>query len=115
MKKSIIIVGSILVIVNLLLGLIISAYGCVNLVASTVILVLTAVVLLLINGRMSLKDGYVVSLNILIPIIGLIQYLIAIFMPSRFSDNWGLITILVLIALEAILLAAANSISSKIR
>lgn len=113
MKQSIILIGSILVIVNLLLGLIISAYGCINLVASTVILVLTAVVLLLVNGRMSLKDGYVVSLNILIPIIGLIQYLIAIFMPSRFSDNWGLITLLGLIAIEAILLVATSSISKK--
>ncbi len=114
MKQSIIIIGSILVVVNLLLGLIISAYGCVNLVASTVILVLTAVILLLANGRMGLKDGYVVSLNILIPIIGLIQYLIAVFMPSRFSDNWGLITLLVLTAIEAILLVAANSITTKI-
>lgn len=113
MKQSIILIGSILVIVNLLLGLIISAYRCINLVASTVILVLTAVVLLLVNGRMSLKDGYVVSLNILIPIIGLIQYLIAILMPSRFSDNWGLITLLVLISIEAILLVATNSISKK--
>lgn len=115
MKRSIFCIGSILVIVNLLLGLIISAYGCVNLVASTVILVLTAVVLLLINGRMSLKDGYVVSLNILIPIIGLIQYLIAIFMPSRFSDNWGLIMLLALTVIEAIILIAANRISTKIR
>lgn len=113
MKRSIFLIGSILVIVNLLLGMIISAYGYINLVASTVILVLTAVVLILINGRMSLKDGYAVSLNILIPIIGLIQYLIAIFMPSRFSDNWGLITLLVLIAIEAILLVATNSISKK--
>lgn len=115
MKRSIFLIGSILVIVNLLLGLIISAYGCVNLVASTVILVLTAVILLLANGRMNLKDGYVVSLNILIPIIGLIQYLIAIFMPSRFSDNWELITLLVLLVIEAIILVAANSISTKIR
>lgn len=115
MKRSIFLIGSILVIVNLLLGLIISAYGCVNLIASTVILVLTAVFLLLVNERMSLKDGYVVSLNILIPIIGLIQYLIAVFMPSRFSNNWGLITLLVLIAIEAILLVATNSISTKIR
>lgn len=115
MKRSIFLIGSILVIVNLLLGLIISAYGCVNLVASTVILVLTAVILLLINGRMSLKDGYVVSLNILIPIIGLIQYLIAIFMPSRFSDNWGLIMLLALTVIEAIILIAANRISTKIR
>ena len=115
MKKSIILAGVVLVLVNLLMGLIIPAYGCINLVTSTVILVLTAVVLILINGRMSLKDGYVGSLNILIPIIGLIQYLIAIFMPSRFSDNWGLITLLVLIAIEAIILVAANSISTKIR
>lgn len=115
MKKSIIIVGSILCIVNLLLVLIISAYGCINLIAATVIVVLTTIMLLVVNNSVRLKDGYKVSMNVIIPIIGTIQYLIGIFMPSQFSDNWGLITILVLIALEAILLAAANSISSKIK
>lgn len=115
MKKSIIVIGSILFIINLLLGLIISAYGCVNLFVSTAIILLTTIILLVVNDYMRLKDGYKVSLNVIIPIIGLIQYLIAIFMPSRFSDNWGLITLLVLIAIEAIILVAANSISTKIR
>lgn len=115
MKQSIILIGGILVIVNLLLGLIISMYGCVNLIVTTVIIVLITIILLFVNARMCIKDGYKVSLNIIIPIVGTIQYLIGIFMPSRFSDNWGLITLLALIALEAILLVAANSISTKIR
>lgn len=115
MKQSIILIGSILVVVNLLLGLIISAYGCANVIATTIILVLTTIFLLFVNGRMRLKAGYKVSLNVVIPIIGAIQYFIGLFMPSRFSDNWGLITLLALIALEAILLIAANSISTKIR
>lgn len=115
MKKSIIIVGSILCIINLLLGLIISAYGGVNLIVTTAIIILTITILLGVNDTVSLKDGYKVCLNVIVPIIGTIQYLIGIFMPSQFSDNWGLITILVLIAIEVILLVAANSISTKIR
>lgn len=115
MKQSIILIGSILVVANLLLGLIISAYGCANLIATTIIIVLTTIFLLFVNGRMRLKGGYKVSLNIVIPMIGTIQCLIGILMPSRFSDNWGLITLLALIALEAILLVTANSISTKIR
>lgn len=114
MKKSIIVIGSILFIINLLLGLIISAYGCVNLFVSTAIILLTTIILLVVNDYMRLKDGYKVSLNVIIPIIGTVQFLIGIFMPRQFSDNWGLIAILILTAFEVILLIAANSISTKI-
>ena len=115
MKKSIILIGATLALVNLLFGLIISAYDYFNLAISTIVIVLTFLILLAINGLMRLKDGYKVSLNIVIPAIGIVQYLFSLFMPSQFSDNWGLIVIIFLTAIEAILLIAANNISTKIR
>lgn len=115
MKKSIILAGVVLVLVNLLMGLIISTYDCFNLAVSTIVILFTVIVHLAINSRLGLKDGYKVSMNIIIPIIGVVQYLIALFMPNHFNDNWGLITIILLVVTEVILLIAANSISTKIR
>lgn len=115
MRKIIILAGTILILINLVLGLIISAYDSFNLTVSTTVIVLTVIALLAINGRVKLKDGFKVSLNIIIPIIGIIQYLFALFMPNHFNDNWGLITIILLVVTEVILLISANSISTKIR
>lgn len=115
MKKTIILSGSILMAVNLLLGLIITAYSWLNVIISTAVIILATILLLVVNYRLSLKDGYKVSLNFIIPTIGIFQYLLAVFMPSRISDNWGLIILVVLAAIEAMLLIVANSISTKIR
>ena len=115
MKKSIISIGALLILNNLVFGLIISAYDSFNLTISTITIALTIIILLVINGGVKLNDGFNVSLNIIIPIIGIIQYLFALFMPNHFNDNWGLITIILLVVTEVILLIAANSISSKIK
>lgn len=115
MKQSIIIIGSILIIVNIMMGLIISSYGCVNLIFTTILIVLTTIFLLSVNGYLRLKDGYKVSLNVIIPIIGIIEYLIGVFMPSQVSDNWGLIVLLILVAIESIILVAAHISSTEIR
>lgn len=111
MKRSILAIGVILISVNLSLGLIVTAYRSWNLIASTIIISLTTLILLVVNGGMRLSDGYKASLNILIPVIGVIQYLISILIPNYFSNNWGLISIIVLATIEAILLVASNNIS----
>ena len=115
MKKSIISIGALLILINLVFGLIMSAYDSFNLTISTITIVLTIIILLVINGGVKLKDGFKVSLNIIISIIGIIQYLFALFMPNHFNDNWELITLILLTVAEIILLIATNSISTKIR
>ena len=115
MKKSIILIGAILAVVNLLLGLIISTYDYFNLAISTIVIVLTAIILLAINVRLRLKDGYKVSLNIIIPIIGIAQYLFALFMPNHITDNWEFIAIILFSVIEVILCIAANSVSTIIK
>lgn len=115
MKKTIILSSSILIAVNLILGLIITAYSWLNVSFSTIVIIMATIFLLVVNCRLPLKDGYNVGFNCVIPVIGFFQYLLAIFMPSRFSDNWGLIILVVLTAIEAMLLVVANSVSTKIR
>ncbi len=115
MNKAIIATGVLFGVVNLLIGLIVTAYGSVNIAVTTVVIALTTVLLLAVNSRMRLSAGYRVSLGLIIPVIGVVQYFMGIFMPSRFFDNWALIALIITVAFEAVLLIAANSASNKRR
>lgn len=115
MNKTILLIGGIAAVFNLLVGLIVSAYGEINLTITTVIIFLTTAILLGINGPIGLKDGFKVSLNFIIPIFALIEYLLALFMPNHIADNWCLVAILFIFAFEAIILISVRAISNKIR
>ena len=115
MNKTILWIGGVFALLNLLIGLIVSAYGGVNIAVTTVIILLTTIILLGVNGSMGLKDGFKISLDFIIPVIGLIEYFFALFMPNRFIDNWCLIVILILLAFESLILIGTKSISNKIR
>ena len=114
MNKTILLICGVFAILNLLIGLIVSAYGGINIAVTTMIIILTTVILLGVNGSIRLKDGFKVSLDFIIPVIGLIEYLFALFMPNRFTDNWCLIVILIILAFEALILIGTKSVSNKI-
>lgn len=114
MNKTILWICGVFAILNLLIGLIVSAYGGINIAVTTMIIILTTVILLGVNGSIRLKDGFKVSLDFIIPVIGLIEYLFALFMPNRFTDNWCLIVILIILAFEALILIGTKSVSNKI-
>ena len=106
MKKAILITSAILLTLNIIFGLILSSYDWFNVAVSSGIIILT-VFLCLLADRATIKD------LVLFFIIGLIQYILAVFMPSAFTDNWIFIAIIVLFGIEAILLTCANIVSKK--
>lgn len=112
MKKAIIITSAILLALNLIVGLVLSSYDWFNVAVSSGVIILT-VFLCLLADRATIKDGFKVSLLVLFSIIGLIQYVLAVFMPSAFTDNLIFIAIIVLFGIEAILLTCANIVSKK--
>lgn len=114
MKRSIISIGVLFAAVNLLFGWILSAFGWVNVAASTLIIILTAIILLVLNSGSNTKNGFVVSLNLIFPAFGLLQYLLAVFMPDKVDDNWCLIAIIILLAIEAAVFIAVRNVSRKI-
>lgn len=112
MKKAIIITSAILLALNFIVGLVLSSYDWFNVTVSSGVIILT-VFLCLLADRTTIKDGFKVSLLVLFSIIGLIQYVLAVFMPSAFTDNWIFIAIVILIGIEAIFLTCANIVSKK--
>ena len=115
MTKTIIYLGIVATVVNLLFGWILSAYGGVNLGASTGVIVLTTALWIAVAQWLPLKAGFRVSLSTIVPALGALQFLLAVLMPNRVEDNVCLILIILLLALEAVAVLAAHGVSQKIR
>lgn len=114
MKKIILLSCAILLVANLLFGAILSFYGWLNVTISSVVIVITGLLVYLAD-TIHLKDGFKVSLMALFIIAGFIEFALVLIAPNRFTDNWWLILVIILITLEAILLIITNTISNKIK
>lgn len=69
--------------------------------------------MLFIIDSINLKDAFKVSLSIMFTLAGVIEFILSLIAPNRFVDNWWLIIIIFLIAIEVILLIVTNRISNK--
>ena len=112
MKKIIILSSCVLLVANLLLGAIISYYGGYNLAVSSVVIVATCL-LLYLTDTIHLKDGYKISMLFLFTFVGVLEFIFSLVAPNRFTDNWWLVLVIGLIAIEVILLVITNSVSKK--
>ena len=113
MKKSIAIISFLWLVTNLLFGLLLSAYSWTNVAVSSTVIIITAVLLWLANSIV-MKDAFKVSLTILFVLMGIVEYGIACFMPQHLEDNWGVISIVVLMAFQVGIVVITNIISKKI-
>jgi hypothetical protein len=114
MKKIIILSSIVLLVANLLFGLILSFYGGCNVAMSSFVIVGTGLLLYLIHS-INLKDGYKVSLTFLFTIVGCLEFVLSLIAPNRFTDNWWLIIVIMIMAFEAIMLIVTNTVSNKIK
>ena len=103
----------ILLVTNILFGAILSCYDGFNVVVSSGVIFLTALTLYIVNS-IRLKDAFKVSLTLLFALSGAIEFFISLFIPSNFSDNWGMIVIITLLVLQGLILLLVNTVSTKI-
>ena len=112
MKKVILFSSAALLVVNILAGLIMSAYESFNIVATSAIILIT-MGLLYATTVIQLKDAFRVSLCMIFAFVGLILFLLMLFSPHQIQDNWAMIVALVLIIIEIIVLYIAHGVSKK--
>lgn len=97
---------------NLLFWIILSFYGGYNYLISSSVIVITGAMLYILDS-ISLKDAFKVSLSIMYALAGLLEFVLSLIAPNRFVDNWWLIIIIFLMAIEVILLIVTNRVSNK--
>ncbi len=113
MKKTTIIIAAILLVLNILLGLLLSSFKPFNIVFTSLIILLTGGLIYLLQS-IKLKDAFAISLSFLFATIGLIEYILAIISPEYIPDNGYIIATIVLLAIESIILLICNLTSKKL-
>lgn len=111
MKRLTLILGSIFLVANFLFGLILTAYAQFNMWLNCGV-VLTNTILLYALQFIKLRDAYYISLSLLVIFFGLVEFVLGLFAPNDFENNWYLIVLIILIVIEAIQLILAHYVSN---
>lgn len=112
MKRLIILTTIILLVVNGLLGLILTAYQSTNVYLNSAVILLTGIVLLVVSST-NLKDAFKISLTSLFAAVGGIEYILGFFAPAEWSNNWFAILVIAVLAIEIIFVLVTNLVTTK--
>ena len=114
MKNITIIVGFILLIANLLFGSILSFYLSFNMWLNCGVIAATTALIYLLS-IITIKDGFRISLSMLFGTFGVIEFILGLFAPQHYENNWYLIAIIIIVAFEAIVLTITHIVSKTIK
>lgn len=112
MKRLIILTTIILLVVNGLMGLILTAYQSTNVYLNSAVILLTGIVLFGVSST-NLKDAFKISLTSLFAVVGGIEYILGFFAPTEWSNNWFAILLIVVLAIEIIFVLLTNFVTNK--
>ncbi|MGM9795660.1 MAG: hypothetical protein ACI3ZZ_05535 [Candidatus Aphodosoma sp.] len=107
MKQIPITLMIIILIINIISGLLLSCYHTFNMVLNSIVICI-AIALTIWSNRGKIASAFSISFSFIIPFITLIEFIIGLFSPHHIRDNWGIITILCLIAFEIFLIYSAK-------
>lgn len=111
MTKLIVIFGSLLLLVNTILGLLISSYLPLNWVAVDVVLLINTLLLYKISTS-QMNNGFKVSLSFILTFLGIISTAVAALSPDKWKDNYYLIGFSLILFIEISLYLIATNLKS---
>ena len=111
MKKIFIYSGVLLLMLNSLLGLILSAYEPFNWVLNDGV-ILVNIALFYYVAVSNIKDGFKFSMTMFFFVSGLAEFLLVLFMKSYFTDNLLLLLLCLILIIQVGVLAVVRSISN---
>ena len=114
MKRTILILGGLALIVNVLFGLLLSGYSYFNMGVNCGVIALNAALLLGLY-KFNMRDAFRIALSFLFVIVGLIELILGCFMQQQLQDNACLIAIVILLFAKISLFVIVNILSNKIK
>lgn len=112
MKTITFIIGSIVLLLNVLFGLMLSSYSTFNCMLNSGVVIVSVVMLYLVSA-IELNDGFRVSFNCLFPMFSFIELICGFLAPEHISDNLYLIAIILLVVLQVVMLVSAGYLSTN--
>lgn len=114
MKKTILFATIAVLIVNIVAGLLLSNYHTFNMLATSVVVILTAT-LMYITECITMKAAFRVSLPFVFAAMGIVMFLLMLFSKHQIQDNWCVIVSLVILLMEAVILYVTHRVSKTIK
>ncbi len=99
MSKIIIYLGSIFVVVNTLLGLLISNYLAFNWISINMILIINTLILYKISID-NINTGYKISLSFIYSFLCLFSIVLALLSPEKYNDNYFLVGFILIMLIQ---------------
>ena len=112
MRYFILFTALILLAINLVAGQIITEYDKLKIISSSSIILLNAIILNVIQ-HIKLKDAFRISLNILFPLLAIIEFCISLFVSATWTNNYAFIVILSMLAFQIVTIAAVKTKSGN--
>lgn len=110
MKNLTLVIGGIIMLLNVVVGMIISAYKPFNIGLNSAVIIVNTLMLYSL-GVIQIKDGFKISLSFLFLIAAAIEFILALFVPETFENNLALTILILLFAGQIILYAIAYFVS----
>lgn len=100
MKSLDLIIGSIILLVNIFIGLLITPFKPINITLTSTVIIITVALIHLLR-TLKLKDAFKYSLSCLYVFTAIIQYVLCLFV-SELTNNWCIVICVLLFAMEVI-------------
>ena len=113
MKSIFIYLGTLAIVLNSIIGIIIPTYSQHKWLTNDVIIIINTI-LLTIVARSKLKDGFKISFSFLLPSLGFIQLIFGIFLQNKLENNFQLLAILLIFFIQLLFLLLGNLFSKHI-
>ena len=114
MKKMILIIGSLALVLNVLLDLLLSRYDYFNMGVNCGVIALNTALLLSLYW-FNMREAFRISFTFLFAILAIVEIILGCLMPQKFQDNGLLIAMILLLFVEISLIVITNIISNKIK
>lgn len=111
MSKIIIYLGTLLVIVNTIIGLLISKYMLFNWLSVDVVLLINTIFIFKLSTY-KISNGYKISLSFIYSIFTVISVVLAFLSPNEINDNIYIITFVLIMLIEISLYLITKNIKN---
>ena len=113
MKKTILILGCLALVFNVLLGLLLSKYSYFNMGVNCGVVVLNTALLFCL-WHFNLRDAFRISFSFLFAFLAIVEIILGCLMRQQLQDNAYLIAIIAILFIEITLFVITNIVSNKI-
>ncbi len=114
MKHLSLIIGGILLVLNVLIGLIVSSYSTFNVCLTSCIIVLSFALIEMLKHS-KLRDAFRISLTFIFAFLMFVCLVLGVLSPETFKDNGYIIAIIVILVFEVITLLTTSFVSQNVK